>query len=227
MRIDDFASPSGGRVVCVSAPVATVDRHLGLRAFLPTPNAASAFDFVVPSGGDLGSAEAPAAAATVAQRTSRVLQGEHSAVITDPAAFASLPPGNPASLTMLKPSGRISTWMRRRTATAAGTAPPAADYGFGPGGAPRPSVRRPITPPRAPRPRPHAPVVMAPAPAASSVPTVPISSDHDRAEPVGPPLLRLPLPTDAPPVITTDVNDLGAATEFQLDDPAGRYSHAS
>ena len=86
----------------------------------------------------------------------------------------------------VKPSwDRISTRTRRRTATAASAAPPAVDYGFGPGEAPRPFARRANTPPRVPRPRPGPPTAATPAPAASSVPTVPIPSNRDRAEPVG------------------------------------------
>ena len=69
--------------------------------------------------------------------------------------------------------------------------PPAVDYGFGPGGAPRPSARRANTPPRVPRPRPGPPTAVTPAPAASPVPTVPIPSDRVGAEPVGTPILRL------------------------------------
>ena len=38
--------------------------------------------------------------------------------------------------------------------------------------------------------------------------------------------LRLPLPTDAPPVTTTDLDAVGAANEFQFGDPAACYSHA-
>ena len=165
----------------------------------------------------------------VAQRApppTSALQGEDSAVITDPATSAPPPPDHPAPLTTLPPSGRISTRTRRRRAAAAATVPPAVGYGFGPGGAPRPSVRRGTTPARAPRPRPPAPVVMAPVPAASSVPTVPIPSDRDRAEPVGTPPIRAPLPTDAPAVTTTDLDALGAASEFQFDGSAARYSHA-
>ena len=67
---------------------------------------------------------------------------------------------------------------------------------------------------------------MAPAPVALSIPTVPIPSERDRAEPVETPLLRLPPPTDAPPVTTTDLDALGAAAKFQFDDSAARYSHA-
>ena len=84
-----------------------------------------------------------------------------------------LPPiGLPVRLTTvaLPSSGRISTRTRGRTAVVVGTAPPAVEYGFGPGGAPRPPVRRVNTPPRAPRPGPPPVVVAAPAPALSPVP---------------------------------------------------------
>ena len=101
----------------------------------------------------------------------------------------------------VKPSwDRISTRTRRRAATAASPAPPAVDYGFGPGGAPRPSARRANTPPRVPRPRPGPPTAATPAPAASSVPTVPIPSDRECAEPVGPPFLRLTPPLGDTPL---------------------------
>ena len=63
---------------------------------------------------------------------------------------------------------------------------------------------------------------MAPASVASPVPAVPIPPDHGRAEPVGTPLLRLPPPADVPPVTTTDLDALGIAAEFQLDDSAAR-----
>ena len=75
------------------------------------------------------------------------------------------------------------------------------------------------------RDHPH-PSFWPPAPPASSAPTVPIPCDRDRAEPMGTPLLRLPPPTDAPPVTTTDLDALGAAAEFPFGDSAGRYSHA-
>ena len=217
VRIDDLSAFSGRFVTRVFASVATVDCRPGLDFSSPTVISAFGSVLVVPTGGDQGSAEAPAAATIVAQRAplpTSTLQEEDSAVITDPAASAPLLPDNPAPPSVLPPSGRISTRTRRQTAAAAGIAPPAVKYGFGPGGAPRPSVRRAITPPRAPRPRPPAPVVMAPAPAASSVPMVPIPSDRDRVEPVGTTLLRLAPPTDAPPVTTTDLDALGAAAEF-------------
>ena len=115
-----------------------------------------------------------------------------------PSAF--LPLGDPAPSTALPPSGRISTRTRRRTAAATGTALPAADYGFGPGGVPRPFERRANSPPRVPRPRRPLVVVTAPAPAASPAPTVPIPSGRDHAEPMGTPLVRLPpLLTSRPP----------------------------
>ena len=104
--------------------------------------------------------------------------------------------------------------------------PPAVDYGFGPGGAPRPSARRANTPPRVPRPRPGPPTAAIPAPAASSVPTVPVPSDRDRAEPVGTPFLRLtPTLGDTPPA-PAKLDALGDATKLQFADSVARYSHA-
>ena len=85
-----------------------------------------------------GSAEAPPAVTAVAQPTlSRGrTQGTDSVETTDTTASAPASPVSPAP-PMVKPcSDRISTRTRRRTATAAGTAAPAVDYGFGSGGAP-------------------------------------------------------------------------------------------
>ena len=56
-------------------------------------------------------------------------------------------------------------------------------------------------------------------------PDYPDQPRTDRAEPVGAPLLRLPLPTDAPPVPTNNLDALGAAAEFQFGDSAARYSY--
>ena len=126
----------------------------------------------------------------------------------------------------MKPSSdRISTRTRRRTAIAARAAPPAVDYGFGPGGAPRPYARRANTPPRVPRSRPALPTTATPAPAASSVPTVSMPSDRDRAEPVGTPLVWLtpPLGDTAPASAKLDALD---AAKLQFADSVARYSHA-
>ena len=98
--------------------------------------------FAVPTEAGTGSAEAPAAATAVAQQTpSRSpTRGTDSVETTGPTASVPDSPGSPAPPTVKPSSDRISTRTRRRTATAAGTAPPAVDYGFGPGGAPRPST---------------------------------------------------------------------------------------
>ena len=122
----------------------------------------------------MGSAEAPAAATAVAQPTPQrsPTQGTDSVETTDPTASAPASLGSPAPPTMKPSSDRISTRTRRRTATAAGSAPSAVDYGFGPGGAPRPSSWRANTPLRVSRPRPAPPTVATPAPATSPVPTV-------------------------------------------------------
>ena len=152
-----FIVPSGGDQGSAEAPAAAT--IVARRAPPPTSisqggdSAVSTAPAVsAPSG--QGSAAAPAAAADVARRApppTSTLQGEDSAVITDPVVSVSSPPGNLAPQNTLPPSGRISTRTRQRTAAAAGSAPPAVDYGFGPGGAPRPSTRHVITPPRAPR----------------------------------------------------------------------------
>ena len=115
-------------------------------------------------------------------------------------------------------SGRISIRTRRRTATDASAAPPAVEYGVGPGGAPRPSARRAKIPPLA--------VVTAPTPAASPAATLPIPSGRDRTEPVGTPLLRLAPPPNFASAATADLDALGASAELQFGDSAARYSHA-
>ena len=51
----------------------------------------------------------------------------------------------------------LCLFLRRECPVGASAAPPAVGYGFGPGGAPRPSARRANTPPRIPRPRPGPP----------------------------------------------------------------------
>ena len=106
MRIDDLSALSGRFVARVSASVATVDRRPGLRVLSPAANAAFASVFVVPPGGDQGSAEAPAAATIVAQRapppTSTLQEGDPAVIIDSASSVPSLP-GNPASLDILLP----------------------------------------------------------------------------------------------------------------------------
>jgi len=140
LRIDDPSAPSGRFVARVSTPVAAIDRCPGRGRALPAADNAFASVFAVPTRVGEGSAEAPAAATPVAQPTpSRSpIQGSDSVEPNGQPASAPAPPG--AQVTPLpKPaSDRISTRTRRRTATAAGVEPPAVDYGFGPGGAPRP-----------------------------------------------------------------------------------------
>ena len=113
MRIDDLSAPSGRFVARASASVATVDRRPGLRVFSPAANTAFASVFVVPSGGDQGSAEAPAPAAFVAHRAPppmSTVQREDSAVSTAPAASA--------------PSGQGSAGAHAAATTVAQRAPP-------------------------------------------------------------------------------------------------------
>ena len=169
--------------------------------FFPAADTAFAPVFAVPSECGTGPAEAPAAATTVAQHAPsplRTSQGADPAAIIDSTASTPSPPGHPAPRTALPPSSRISTRTRRITATVAIVESPAVDYVLGPGGASRPSARHAYTPPRVPRPRPPLAGAMAPVSAASPVPTVFITSSHDRAEPVGTPRLRLSPSPDVP-----------------------------
>ena len=181
LRIDDPSAPSGRFVARVSTPVSAIDRCPGRGRSLPATDYAFASVFAVPTRVGEGSAEAPAAATPVAQPTpSRSpTQGSDSVEPTGQPASAPAPPGAPVAPLPKPFSDRISTRTRRRTATAAGVEPPAVDYGFGPGGAPRPSARRANTPSRVPQPRPDPPTAATTAPAAPSVPTVLITSDGD------------------------------------------------
>ena len=77
-----------------------------------------------------------------------------------------------------------------------------------------------------PRPRPGPPTAASPAPAASSVPTVPIPSDRVGAEPVGTPLFRLTPPLGDTPPATGELDALGDAAKLQCADSVARYSHA-
>ena len=184
--------------------------------------------FAAPTAASEDSAEAPAATTSVAQPTpSRIsVQGTDSVEPVGPTASVPISPGSPVPQTMTQSSDRISTRTRRRSATAAGKAPPAVDYGFGPRGAPRPSSRRVTTPPRVPRPRPAPPLAKTPALADSPVRTVPLPSDRDHAEPMGTPLLRL---TPSPGETTTAPKRSDAlrdAAELWFADSVARYSHA-
>ena len=154
MRIGGLSASSGRFFARITASVTTVDRYPDPRTILNTANTVFASIFAVPAEGGNVSAETLAAATAVAQHDflwMSSLQGGNSSGIPDPAASFPSPPGNPAPLTVFPPSGRISTRTHRRTTARTGTAPPAVDYGFGPGGAPRPSSRCAIIPPRAPR----------------------------------------------------------------------------
>ena len=152
MRIDDLSAPSGRFVARVSASVATVNRCPGGGRALPAADNDFASVFAVPTEAGTGSAEVPTAATAVAQPTPsrRPTFGTDSVETTGPTASAPASPGSPAPPTVKPSSDRISTRTRRRTATAAGTAPSAFDYGFGPGGAPRSSARWAKTPPASP-----------------------------------------------------------------------------
>ena len=229
MSIDDLSAPSESFVARVSGSVATVDRCPGRGRALLAADDAFASVLAVPTEVGTGSAKAPAAATTVTQPTpcSRSFtQGTGSVETAGPTVSAPVSPGSPASQTAKPSSDRISTQTRRRTATAAGNAPPAVDYGFGPGGAPRPSTRRATTSHRVLRPRPAPPTAATPVPATSPVPTAPIPSDRGRTQPVGTPLLRLPPTPGGAPTAPRKLDALGDAVELQFADSVARYSHA-
>ena len=228
MRMDDLSAPSGRFVAHASASVATVDRCPGRGRALPADDNDFASVFAVPTEVGAGSAEAPAAATPVAQPipSRSPTQGTDSVETTGPTVSATASPGPPAPPTVKSSSDLISTRTRRRTATAAGVAPPTVDYGFGPGGAPRRYDRRANTLPRVPRSRPAPPTTATPPAAASLVPTVSIPSERDRAEPVRTPRLRLPPPLGDTARAPAKLDALGDAAELQFADSVARYSHA-
>ena len=158
--------------------------------------------FAVPTTASEGSAEAPAATTSIAHPTpSRSsVQGTDSVVFKGPTTSVSTSPGSPAPQTMTHSSDRISTRTRRRSATAAGKAPPAADYGFGPGGAHRPSSRRVTTPPRVRRLRPTPPAAATPTLADPPVCTVPHPSGTTTQSLMRTPSLPLSSPRRVQPI---------------------------
>ena len=97
-------------------------------------------------------ADVPATTTSVVQQTPprSSVQGSDSIESESHNTSISNSPGSPAPQTMRQSSDRISTRTRRRSATAAGSAPPTLDYGFGPGGAPTLSSRRVPAPLRVP-----------------------------------------------------------------------------
>ena len=214
MRVDNPSAPSKRFVARVSASVAAIDHCPGRGRALPAADNAFASVFAVPTRVGEGSAEAPAAATPVAQPTPSRSPTQRSDSVEPKGQPASAPasPGSPMPPTVKPSWGRISTRIRRRTATAASAALSAVDYAFlGPAG-PLDHLPGGLTPRREfPRPRPGPPTAATPAPAASSVPTVPIPSDRVGAEPVGTPLLRLTPPLGDTPPAPTKLDALGDA----------------
>ena len=227
IRLDDLSTPSGRFVASVSASTATVDSSPGRGGGSCTDNHDFASVFAVPTVANEDSAEAPAATISVAQPTpSRSsVQRVEPVSPTGPTAPVSTSPGSPAPQTMAPVSDRFSAETRRRSSTGAGKAPPAVDYGFGPGGVPRTSSRRVTTPPRARRPWPAPPAATTPTLADPPARSIPLPSDHDHAEPTGTPLLRLTPPPGDTPATLTRSNALDAA-ELRLADSVARFSHA-
>ena len=141
MRLDDLPNPSRRFVACVSASTATVDSSPGRGGGSRAADYDFASVFAVPTLASEDSAQALAATTSVAQPTPSRSSVQGTDPVEGPPAPVSTSPGSPAPQTMTPFSDRISTRTRRRSATAAGKAPPAVDYGFGAGGPPRPSSR--------------------------------------------------------------------------------------
>ena len=140
-----------------------------------------------------------------------------------------LPPRSPTPPSeisvALPPTGRISTRTHHRTAAAAGAAHPAVDHGFGPGSVLRMSSSRINPPPHVSRP--WLPSAAAPSVsrAPTPVPTVPNTSDRDRAEPLSFSLLGVSTSPESPSDPAVDLDALGAADELHFGYSAARYSH--
>ena len=114
IRIDDLSAPSGSFVARASASVAIVDRCPGRRRVLPAADNAFVSVFAVPTEVGTGSAEAPAAATTVAQPipfSGSSTQGTDS-VVTGTTVSTPVSPGSPVPPTAKPPSDRISTRTR-------------------------------------------------------------------------------------------------------------------
>ena len=141
MRLDDLPTRFRRFAARVSASAATVDSFSGRGGDSCAADYNFASVFAAPTASSEDFAEAPATTTSVAQPTpSRSsVQGTDSVEPAGPIASVSTLPGSLAPQTITPFSDRISTRTRPRSATAAGKAPPAVDYGFGPGGAPRPS----------------------------------------------------------------------------------------
>ena len=228
MRLDDLPTPSRTFVACVSASTATVNSSPGRGGVPRTADYDFGWVFAVATVANKDSAEAPASPTSVAQpapsRSS--VKGPDPGEPTAPTAPVCIWPGSPAPQTMTPFSNRIFTRARRRSATAASKAPPTADYGFEPIGVPRPTSTRVTTPPRARRPPPAPPASAIATLADPPARTVSLQSDHDHAEPIRTPLLRLTTsPGDTPSTLTRS-DALDDAAELRLADFVARYSHA-
>ena len=215
ISLDDLPTHSRRFAARISASVATADSSPGRALASLTADNDFASVLALPTAVREGSAEAPATTTSVAELTPlrSPVQGTDSVEPADPTAFVSTSLASPTPQMMTQFSDHISTLMRRRSATAAGKAPPAVDYGFRPGGPPRPSFRRPIAPPRLllllnrrsaratfVRPRPRRACVNS-----SFTPT--------------------PSPGEMPSALTRS-DALGDAADLRFADSVARYSHA-
>ena len=217
MRLDDLLTTSDdSSLVFLHPPPRSIDLPVGAGA-RGQPTTISLW-FCCTHHGQRGLRRRPSchdvSGPTTPSRSS--VQGIDPVELTGPTAPASSSPSSPTLQTMTPFSDCICTRTRRRSAIAAGKAPPAVDYGLGPGGGPRPPSRRVKTPPRALLPRPTPPATATPTLADSLVRTLPLPSNHDHAEPLGTPLLQLtPFPSDTPTTPTrSDALDDAAELMF-------------
>ena len=225
MRIDDLSAPLGRFVAPVSASDTTVDCLPGLFVFHPPLTPLS----VRTLRGRPGLCRSPSCSKDcrpalpspedhfTGRRSCRDYRSDRVC------PFAAWQPGASETLAAFRPHLHSDARMNCRCCWHRAAC---YSYGFGPGGSRRLSVRRAITPPPVPRPLPPTSIVLTPSPVVSSGRTAPIPSDRDSAEPVRTPLLRLPPPTNVPPVTNTDMDALGAATEFHVGEPKERYLDA-
>ena len=156
-----------------------------------------------------GPIEALAAAITVAQPTLYHGATQELSPPRSPVQSCPSPSATP-------PSDRISTRTRRRAVIANSNAPPDAGYGFGPGGSLRPSARLANIPPLVPRPQSTPLTAATSAPAASPVPTVPMPTDRNHAEPITTLLLRLPSTPGDTSTASTTLDALDNVNELQF-----------
>ena len=141
-----------GSEMCIRDSVTTVDRCPGRGRTLPAADNDSPRSSPYPprSARALQKPLLPRRPSPGRLRQRSPTWGTDAVETTGPTASAPASSGSPMPPTVKPSWDRISTRTRRRTATAASAALPDVDYGFWPGGPPRPFARQANTPPRVP-----------------------------------------------------------------------------